>query len=101
MPNCFQLTRKGDTHPSPLVLIDDLMCEHFNVDPDPVTYFCGWYDSIGLKLSLGQRFPEIIDRYKQLMRQYPDSRYYHEMLLIAEWLDANYTPDSWAEVGRG
>jgi hypothetical protein len=100
MPNCFQLTRKGDTHPSPLVLIDDLICEHFGVEPDPVKYLAGWYDSIGLKLAMGQSFPQIIASYKEYEEKYPNDSWPRTLGAIAVWLDANYTTDSWAEVGR-
>lgn len=100
MPNCFQLTRKGDTHPSPLVLIDDLMCEHFGVDPDPVKYYYGWYDCIGFRLAMGKTFAEIIEQFNEYIAESRSSEYYVVMIEIAKWLDANYTTDAWREIGR-
>jgi TorA maturation chaperone TorD len=103
MPNCFQLTRKGDTHPSPLVLIDDLICEHFGVEPDPVTYFNSWYDSIGFKLAMGKSLTEIVNYYHreyELCKGNDPSDYWQTQLKIAQWLEENYIPDTWAEIGR-
>ena len=85
MPNYFKLTKVGDDTASKFCDIDDLMCEHFGTVPDPVKYYCGWYDSIGLYLAIGKDWEDIkasLDGYGKLQD-------------IAIWLEDNYVADAW------
>ena len=92
MPNCFSLTRKSDpaAGPVPLALIDDEMCEHFGVTPHPKDYYKFWYTFVGLPLACGKTLADVQGMYKDNP----------EGLAIVEWLDANFTSEAWAEIGR-
>jgi hypothetical protein len=43
----------------PLSSIDEEMCRHFDVSPDPGCYFSLWYDVIGYRLATGNSWDEI------------------------------------------
>lgn len=90
MPNCFQLTRKGEKEPSPLLTIDKEMCDHFGEECDPKLWFRNWYNTIGFLLATGSDWAKIRETYD-------DSPH---MLEVIEYLEANYTFDAWAEIGR-
>lgn len=89
MPNCFTLTRKSDTEAGPVAFstIDDEMCEHFGVKPDPKMYHRGWYDCIGLALACGQTWDKIRETFSG-------------MVPIVDWLESHFIPNAWAEIGR-
>jgi len=89
MPNCFSLTRKSDVAagPVPLITIDEEICKHFGVEPDPKWYYRSWFDTIGLTLAMGKSFEWIIN----------ESRFTPETIAIARFLDEHFTPDAWAE----
>lgn len=88
MPNCFCLTPKGATTPETLASIDEKMRAHFGVEPNDQYYYMSWVDVEGLALSMGKDWA--------WMRENFDA----ERKPIISWLEANYTPDAWAEVGR-
>lgn len=87
MPNCFTLTRlnKPEEGPVSLTKIDEEMCKHFNVECDPVKYYCEWYNTIGLMLAIGRTFEEIFEIFEGSERT----------IEIAKWLQANFTTDAW------
>jgi len=88
MPNCFTLTKKGESEPKRFVEIDEEICAYLEVPCDPVHWVFGWYDIIGLYLALGKTFEEI------------DGELYGDKLkLINKWLQEHYTSDAWAERG--
>lgn len=91
MPNCFTLTRKGETEPARLSAIDDAMCAHFNVTPDADRYYRFWVDIEGCALACGRDW----DWIRANMDDEEGSR-----KPIVDFLEANYTPDCWAEIGR-
>ncbi len=93
MPNCFQLRKKGEKEPSTFQDIDEEICKHLGVTPDPVKYHCGWYDLIGWRLAIGNEFPAIIKEFKGE----PEDPYYVKLTKIAEWLNEHYTSSAWAE----
>jgi hypothetical protein len=95
MPNCYTLTPIGATEPEKLTTVDEKICAHFGATPDPVHYFHNWEANIGLMLAVGKTFPEI----KKVCLD-EGSDFGNRMALIADWLEANYTPDAWAEIGR-
>jgi hypothetical protein len=89
MPNCFQLIRNGEA--VPLLTIDAEMCRHFEEPCDPDRYFREWYGCIGYDLARGRSFEEIKAIYAA--PEYAESG----LLPVAEWLDANFAPQSWYE----
>ena len=87
MPNCYSLTPKGADQPERLIAIDEKMCAHFGVTPDPVTWFKNWENIEGLGFAMGFDFA----RQREINPDRAD---------IIDWLEANYTVDAWAEIGR-
>lgn len=87
MPNCFTLTRKGETEPSKLSAVDDALCAHLGVEPDAEQYHASWVDLEGFALAMGRDWA-------WMRVNFPDR------LDIIGWLEENYIPDSWVEVGR-
>lgn len=87
MPACFCLFPKGSDTPARLADVDEAMCAHFGVTPDPVRYYQGWYDIEGLMMALGRDWD-------YMRANFPDRA------AIIDWLAANYTSDAWTEVGR-
>ena len=82
MPAYFTLTKKGETKPSTFVAIDEALCAHFGVTPDPNLYYRSWYDIEGLGLAMGydwNKLREINPTRKDLI----------------DWLEENYLPDAW------
>ncbi len=90
MPNCFQLTHKGDTEPMSLNKIDEMICNHLNVPVDEVKYVHGWFDSIGFSLACGRNWEQVRENFSDCP----------ELMPIIDFLEENFTSDSWAEIGR-
>lgn len=90
MPACFTLTRKGLSSPAPLNEVDRAICQHLEMPMDDVKYVHRWYDWIGLGLAIGYSWAQI----GEIFRDCP------ELLQINQFLQENYTPDNWVEVGR-
>ena len=86
MPACFTLTKKGETKPSTFVAIDEALCAHFGVTPDPDLYYRSWYDIEGLGLAMGYDW-------NKLREINPDRK------PIIDWLEENYLPDAWYSRG--
>jgi hypothetical protein len=86
MPNCFQLTRKGESRPRELEKIDEEICEHLQIPVDPIKWAFEWYNTIGLSLACGQNWDQ--------MRAIFEGE---ETLRIIDFLEANYVADAWAE----
>lgn len=98
MPNCFQLTRKGEREPATLVSVDEAICAHLGCRVDPVRYAHEWYDSIGFALAMGDTFDKIRNSY--IKNDYYRPEYKAVMVKIVDFLEANYTTSAWAEIGR-
>lgn len=91
MPNCFQLFKKSEpTVACRFCDVDDEMCAHFGVTPDPVKYYLGWYDVIGLGIALGQSW----DKMRDIHKDWP------EILPLIDYLEANYNTNAWYEIRR-
>jgi len=92
MPNCFTLTRKSDPAAGPvkLTLIDEELCAHLGVEVHPSNWCFGWYDIVGFALAMGKSFAEI--------REFCED--YEDLHPIIDYLDANFTTNAWAEIGR-
>lgn len=99
MPNCFTLTRKSNPEAGPVKLteIDEEMCRHFGQPCHEKEWLWYWYDIIGLYLACGKDWQWI--REKGIVVDNPYDYIGHGLLLIVDYLEANYTTDAWAEVG--
>jgi hypothetical protein len=100
MPNCFSLTKIGETEPTVLQRIDEEICAFLNepVHPD---YWChGWYDSIGFMLAMGDSIDRIIDERIPAMQEHCKKEYIDTLTLIAMYIKEHYKSSAWAEIGR-
>lgn len=89
MPICFSLTPKGETKPESFASIDHKMCAYFEVPTDPKHWFHDWYNILGWPFALGKSYPEVLT----WLGDYED-----EILIkILDWINENYTVDSWRE----
>ncbi len=95
MPNCFQLTKKGDTEASKLSDVDEAICKHLGVAPHPTRYVDYWFDSIGFGLATG-RGQLGSQELREFVRGFSPST----LPKILKFLEENYTSSAWAEVGR-
>lgn len=95
MPNYFTLTKIGESEPTPLAKIDEELCKHLGEPVDPVKYVHGWYDSIGLRLAIGDSLQDIMAYYTE-RRKEKDDWYYKAYCEMTEYLMNNYEPNSWA-----
>jgi len=97
--NSFSLTRKTDMNKGPVSLrqVDEEICAHFNVVPQPHDYYHSWFDTIGFELTSGMSFADIIRRCHDDMDAHPLSyKYYKRKLEVAEYLDAHFISDRWS-----
>ena len=99
MPNCFALTRKSDPQAGhvKLATIDDELCAHLEVAPNPKHYFMSWVDIIGFALACGKSFEQIrADMLERMPEGHPDETDADRTYLkIIDWLNANFTSDAW------
>ena len=93
MPACFQLFPKGSDEPARFSEIDDAMCKHFGVEPDPDRYYRFWYDIEGFGLATGHSFDDM----RTLDEEVPPEE---SRRAIIDWLDEHYTSDAWTEIGK-
>lgn len=104
MPNCFQLFRKGVAEPMILQKVDDEMRVAFGAPADDKHWFNGWYDYIGFLCALGKSWDEIRADNLDGLKSWPDDPDYAKHVelnaRIIDWLDANFTTSSWAEIGK-
>ena len=93
MPNCFCLYPKGTTEATTLVSVDEAICKHM-----------GWFDCIGFRVACGKSFSDIRAEFTGYVnendRDAEYREYYLDMLKILDFLEANYTTDCWAEIGK-
>ena len=89
MPNCFTLTRKGETEPASLSAIDEELCALLKRPIHPTRYVEGWYDSIGFALACGRSWEQI----KELF----SSPWEDDLRKIIVYLETNYITNAWAE----
>lgn len=90
MPNCFQLIRKTTGEAETFVIIDEEICAHLNVEPDPIEFLAGWYDSIGIRAASGNDWAKIREDLKE----------YDTLSRIVDFLEEHYTISSWYQRGR-
>lgn len=101
MPNCFTLTRKGESKPASLQHIDNEMRIEFGEEPDEDRWLWGWYDTIGYGLALGRDWAQLRERFAEDPAESERTNMFRRrMLAVIDWLEANYIPNAWAEVGK-
>ena len=89
MPNCFQLISKKTGEPENFSSIDEKLCAMFDVPVDDNRYLCSWYDIVGLNLATGRDFDE-----QRKMHWIAEDE---SLMQIIDFLDENYTSNSWYE----
>ena len=101
MPNCFTLTRKGESQPASMQAIDDLLRIEFGEEPDPEQWLWGWYDTIGFGLALGKNWAQLREQFAEDPAESERTNLARRRkLAVIYWLEANYVSNAWAEVGR-
>ena len=90
MPNCFTLTKKGDSAPADLNKVDEEICALLERPIDPVKYCAQWFDSVSFGLAVGWTFTDMRDTFVDC----PDT------LKIIDFLEVNYDPHTWVEIGK-
>ena len=89
MPNCFNLTRKGEKEPANLFRVDEEICEYMGMPVDENKWCCSWYDTIGFSIAMGKDVAWMRSEFEN-----------ENVLKILDYLEAHYRFDSWAEIGR-
>ena len=103
MPNCFQLTRKGETEPIGLNTLDAELCKMLDVECHPKYWVAGWYNSIGLAVACGstleeqQKYYESDELYKEFGRDEKTVDYVEVMRKISKYLNENFVSSAWVE----
>lgn len=106
MPNCFQLTRKGEKAPTKLNKLDEEIAALLGEKVHETAYCWGWMDSIGFLLSLGKTWDEIrahrrecakewAEKCKDIEEKAMNTVYLETTLRIVDYLEANFTSASW------
>jgi hypothetical protein len=96
MPNCFSLTKKGETEPMRLVKVDEAICHEFGWDVHPTQWAYGWYNCIGFAIATGKPLGS-----QELRDEIASMPYMPEALLvILDFLEREFTDNAWVEVGR-
>ena len=84
MPNCFQLISKATGEAEKFSKIDDEMCAHLGVQPDPKHWYKGWYDFIGASLASGKDWAYCRETFTDVED-------------VIAYLEERYTPTCWYE----
>ncbi len=95
MPNCIRFYPKSaPTEAITLIQLDENICVHLGVEVHPVRYVEGWFDDIAFYGALGKSYEEIR---KILIEDYCGHENCATLLKILDYLEANYTMDSYYE----
>ena len=111
MPNCFRLYRKPvtpDTQPAILQDVDAAICAHFGKPVHPTYWANDWYHVIGFLIACKNDCALGSTNLRNEVAKWYDYgptdafRIDHmtNQLRILDYLEAHYTSDSWAEIGR-
>ena len=101
MPNCFSLTRKGETETASLSDVDVEICNMLGVEVDKKYWVGGWYGTIGLLLAMGRSFEDINTIFNKESDEHPDETdIYSTLKRILAFLSENYVSDCWYESRR-
>jgi hypothetical protein len=96
MPNCFTLTRKGETKPASLNGIDEELCQHLGVPVHPTRYLAEWFNTIGFAYACGKTMDQVVTIYRDYYNAGAEEED-RQRLEIAEYLREHYTTDTWCE----
>ncbi len=104
MPNCFTLTRKGEVKPTPLAKIDEelvalMNARGFPAELHPVKYCHGWFDIIGFGLACEKTWDDLRKAETDYAAEYPGYNPQPYLVMI-DYLEANFEPNCWVEIGR-
>ena len=98
MPNCFTLTRKGESKPANLQEIDDEMRQAFCEEPDEVRWLWGWYDTIGFGLAMGRTWEQLREQFAEDPAESERTNMFRRrMLAVIYWLETHYVFNAWTE----
>lgn len=107
MPNCFALTRKGETEPVVLQKLNEELCAMLGEPVHERFWTHSWYDIIGFKLAMGRSWDDIDHVLAEyVMHDIMDGRsdenvqYSADLLTISHYIQTNFTSDAWVEIGR-
>jgi len=78
-----------------LIDIDDELCRLLEVEPHPVKYVLGWYDTIAFWLAVGESWEQIEERHKQWCSGSSDL-YYVELSKLREYLKEHFYIECWS-----
>lgn len=90
MPVCYQLYRKGQKSPEPLVKVDEAICTRFGWPCDERVWAKNWHNIIGLLLALGYTWP-------QVRKNLEERKELEALNQIAEFLEQEYEVISFRE----
>lgn len=86
MPNCFILTRIGETEPTSLNKIDEFICGKLCEIVDP-KYSCRyWKETVGIGFALGHTFNELREIFADT-----------DLIEIIDLLEAYFTVEAWSQ----
>lgn len=103
MPNCIQLTKHGEKEPTPFVVIDQEICDHFGVPCDPKHWHHGWYDIIGFLLAMGHDWRYIHESTAKDIARCEEcgdvngAKWNRHLDEITSFLEQRYTTNAWYE----
>ena len=114
MPNCFQLTKKGETEPTTLHKVDEELCRLLDVPVHDTYYVMNWYNTIGMWIAtrdncdLGSEklwavledFFDTEERRERKSPEKPGMSQYQGLKVCLDYLCENYTSRSWYQVGK-
>lgn len=87
----IQLTRKGETEPTPLNKVDEELCSLLGVEVHNSQYVHHWLDFIGMECCVeGQELGS------QALRDKVASWGIEPLILILGYLEENYTTTTWS-----
>lgn len=92
MPTVVNLIKNGENKPSTLEDIDNTLCAHLGVKPNPDWCYLSWWDHIGFPLACGRTLDQLVERFTngdEYNQPYP------EMAKITRWIKDNYTVESY------
>lgn len=98
MPSCVQFKSRASSEIAMLAAVDESVCSHFHVDPDPERFYEGWFDTIGLLLAMDRRGVELRDEIRRVWGD--DDSQMKLMLELAKFLEATYDIGSWTVIGK-
>lgn len=96
MPNCFAMTRIGESEYVGLAEVDNAARKHFGAPEDAEHWYLDWYNWMGLMFACGESF----DGIRKNIRKHSEKDATESAAAVAEmalidYLEKNYTVESW------